>query len=421
MIEVIYKDEKKKPVGNEAYFDIPKNIRQIGEVDEHYKIYIEDYAYHYLDRMAEQVSGGKIALLLGHSNWSQGVTYLFIKSAFQLEDMEADANHIPFYEDFWMKVSKISSEKFPGQEIVGWFFTMPECTMNVTEAMYRAHLSYFAGNDKVLFLKEPLDKEETFFRYDNGKMCRQRGYYLYYERNEAMQEFMIEKNENRPMEEMGEVRDQAVREFREIISGKKKETKKEKSNGSLFMYASAAAVVLLALALGVNYLNGYEKMKTTTQTAREMAAEVMAPLPVETRTPLTNTPVVSVIPTAEPDADGKEKTVSDGKSEQNEDAMAEDKTGQNKEAKKTTERKKDSGEAAEETTENQEKNVQTPEENKTEAAAAESRSYTILPGDTLTSISKAYYGTVDMIDEICHLNNLTKNSILYPGEKIMLP
>ena len=96
MIEVIYKDEKKKPVGNESFFQIPRNIRQIGDVDDHFKIYIEDYAFHYLDRSADEISDGKIALLLGRSNWAEGVTYVFIKSAFCLTGIEVDANHIPF-------------------------------------------------------------------------------------------------------------------------------------------------------------------------------------------------------------------------------------------------------------------------------------------------------------------------------------
>ena len=44
MIEIIYKEEQKKAEGNEEFFEVPKNIRQIGEIKGHQKIYIEDYA-----------------------------------------------------------------------------------------------------------------------------------------------------------------------------------------------------------------------------------------------------------------------------------------------------------------------------------------------------------------------------------------
>ena len=48
MIEIVYEKEKQKPDGNEGYFRIPNNIRQIGEITGTQKIYIEDYAYTYL-------------------------------------------------------------------------------------------------------------------------------------------------------------------------------------------------------------------------------------------------------------------------------------------------------------------------------------------------------------------------------------
>ena len=56
MIEIVYEKEKQKPVGNEGYFRIPNNIRQIGEINEAQKIYIEDYAYTYLSRLSNDKS-----------------------------------------------------------------------------------------------------------------------------------------------------------------------------------------------------------------------------------------------------------------------------------------------------------------------------------------------------------------------------
>ena len=42
MIEVVYKEEKKEAVGNESFFQLPKNIRQIGEISASYIIYMEE-------------------------------------------------------------------------------------------------------------------------------------------------------------------------------------------------------------------------------------------------------------------------------------------------------------------------------------------------------------------------------------------
>lgn len=52
MIEVIYKDEKQEAKGNESIFSVPKNIRQIGQANDDYRIYMEDYVYTFLGREA---------------------------------------------------------------------------------------------------------------------------------------------------------------------------------------------------------------------------------------------------------------------------------------------------------------------------------------------------------------------------------
>ena len=66
MIEVIYEKEKEKAEGNQAFFRIPNNIRQIGEIQGNQKIYIEDYAYTYLCRIASEDSAkGRRQFCLG--------------------------------------------------------------------------------------------------------------------------------------------------------------------------------------------------------------------------------------------------------------------------------------------------------------------------------------------------------------------
>lgn len=394
MIEVIYKDEKKKPVGNESFFQIPRNIRQIGDVDDHFKIYIEDYAFHYLDRSADEISDGKIALLLGRSNWAEGVTYVFIKSAFCLTGIEVDANHIPFDETVFLQADEVMKQYFSQQEIVGWFFTAPEYSMEITDAMVRAHLNYFGGNDKVFFMMEPIDGEEAFFRYDNGKMCRQRGYYLYYERNDAMQEYMIEVNHNMPMEKKESVSDQAVKDFRKIISNQDKEEKKQLP---YFMYASVAAAVLLILAFGTGYLKDYQTIKE----AGENVLETVSLLPAS-ESSLSATPTPSK--TAEPMSS---ETPLPSEKEKTESVVTETPIPAAK--KETTPIPSVTPTP-----------LESPQMTET-PAAAQTRTYTIRSGDTLTSISQSVYGNADQVNAICRLNNISKETIIYPGEKILLP
>ena len=137
-----------------------------------------------------------------------------------VEDMEAASDHIDFSEKIWAKIQEDQAKYFPGQEITGWFFSRPQMYMETDELLTRIHLRYFGG-EKVLMLMEPAEKEEAFFFFENGLMVRQRGYYIYYEKNPLMQEYMIEKNKDFAPEFTENVSDEAVVSFRKIIRNKK--------------------------------------------------------------------------------------------------------------------------------------------------------------------------------------------------------
>ena len=61
-----------------------------------------------------------------------------------------------------------------------------------------------------------------------------------------------------------------------------------------------------------------------------------------------------------------------------------------------------------------------PEETQETAAGAEIE-YTIRQGDTLTRICEEYYGSLRRLQDICAANGITKDDIIYPGQKIILP
>ena len=195
MIEIVYKEEKKEARGNESFFQIPRNIRQIGEAKGNRRIYLEDYAYTFLRRQEdENRERGSAGILLGQHNWLDGAAYLFIRSAMVIGGMEVSPEHVSFTERIWEQVHETTEQYFKGQEILGWFLNLPEFSMEINEVILRAHLNHFGGNDKVLFLMEPTEKEEAFFTYDSGRLKRESGFYVYYEKNDAMQGYMIDGN-----------------------------------------------------------------------------------------------------------------------------------------------------------------------------------------------------------------------------------
>ena len=64
------------------------------------------------------------------------------------------------------------------------------------------------------------------------------------------------------------------------------------------------------------------------------------------------------------------------------------------------------------------------EEKKEEQQAAadiKTITYMIQRGDTLTSICQKRYGMISRIDEICQLNGISPEDIIYAGGKLLLP
>lgn len=413
MIEVIYEKEKEKAEGNQAFFRIPNNIRQIGEIQGNQKIYIEDYAYTYLCRIASEDSAkGRAAILLGQANWKDGKTYLFIKSAVALHDIEVSEEHFAFTKDVWKQIYEENKKFFPNQEIVGWFLSLPGCSMELHEGICKTHFNHFGGNEKVLMVMEPLEKEEAFYRYEEGKLTRQEGFYVYYEKNEPMQNFLIEQNKY-ARERSEKVADEAVKTFRKKVEEKTKGKKRDKI-APLFRMASASAAAAMLIA-GVLYLNQYEKLKKTNSIADKAKIEKKKS--------------ETVVANSSNDAETIEKSEASDTENLKEETQTETKP----ETELTTDESKQinagaEGEKQSETSKQEQQAGNTNPENSGSTSTAKTtgsdslhETYTVREGDTITSISRAYYGTTSKIKEICELNGISAEEFIFPGQKILLP
>ena len=357
-----------------------------------------------------------------------------------VEDMEAAADHIDFSEKIWAKIQENQARYFPGQEITGWFFSRPQLYMEADELLTRIHLRYFGG-EKVLMLMEPTEKEEAFFFFENGLMIRQRGYYIYYEKNPLMQEYMIEKNKVITPEITEAAADEAVVSFRRIIKNKKtgkaekteEKPQEEMERTSVFSYAATACLVLAVLAVGAGFYRNYmgltdssKKASAVTVTSDDVVQESVSVAPeitwieeeaVQEDTQVqdetmectpTAVPEVSEIPQEEPEQDSVQETAQE--------------TAQITEIPQEEEAGTDNSLQAEEQKFYQEADERKIKKTEIQTASDQvHESYMIKPGDTLYQISISHYGSTDAIAEICRLNNLTENQVIYPGQMIVLP
>ncbi|MDO5135182.1 MAG: LysM peptidoglycan-binding domain-containing protein [Eubacteriales bacterium] len=454
MIEVIYQDEKQGAKGGDGGFSIPRNIRQIGLIGGNSRIYMEDYVYTFLVRLsdaepARRGSACALAVLTGEVRWNEGTSYLFIKGALLAEGTEAAVDHIDFSPQVWEKIHEEQKESFPHQEVVGWFFSAQQLPMEASELFTKVHLRDFGG-EKVLMLMEPAEREEAFFRYENGSMVRQSGYYIYYEKNPLMQEYMLKEGQRLKQAPAEVIEDEAVKAFRKMIRnkkevGKKEEEKEERTeeagtHGSLFSYAATACMVLAVLAVGGSFYRNYQILREAKEqeaASRAVVQElVLSPsaYPQREAAEVTQIPEETPVPSVVP---AEEQTVSEGAVEESSRYYREEsdaRKAKRREALAQREEQEASSEqeALEETIDAPEpsKAGETPapeptpsQESRSAALTGESvrETYVIRPGDTLYQISVAKYGTMDQISQICLLNGLTENQTIYPGQVIVLP
>lgn len=407
MIEVIYKEETDNTKENAESVKLPNNVRQIGEIKGKKKIYMEDYVYTFLKKIARNPHGDEVAaILFGSCYWTSQGDYIFIRSALQIRELELSPEHIRFDDKVWGQVYEDSKKYFPEQEIVGWFAGFPGFNMEITEEIRKTHLDHFAGNDKVLFLMEPGEMEEAFYVYENNQLVRMPGYFIYYEKNEPMQAYMIDMSENRSIEETEHVPDRAVIDFRRTAREKKKETAesekadKAKKHPVRNRWLAGACCAAAMLAVGIPYLNQYQSAEETMETGSQNAA-VTSEAQKAVEEPLlspnvTEEPEESLTPV--PTQETTQESLNP-QANANQDAGEEAST-----PTPQTESQKEEKSGAQQTT-----------------ADMKTVTYTIQRGDTLTSICQKRYGTISRIDEICQLNGISPEDIIYAGGKLLLP
>ena len=102
---------------------LPKNFRQIGEPGAK-KIYMEDYVYTYLSKLAQPGNlYARGAILFGNTYQTTAGPCLFISGAAACQNFEFDLEESVFTEENWSEIYQIRDKFFPQMEIVGWFLS----------------------------------------------------------------------------------------------------------------------------------------------------------------------------------------------------------------------------------------------------------------------------------------------------------
>ena len=388
----------------EKEWKLPKNTRQIGEEIGEKRLYVEDYVVTYLNRLANEKDVAR-AILIGTVKEQNLYPYIFIDGAVEVEDYHMDEKQ---REEFEKKIEM----EFGIRKIMGWFLSSKEGPVIYNQEVLDTYRQYFAEENQVLLVSDPLEEELNAFFMEDEMLTEQPGYQIYYEKNLPMQNRLIEKNIGKSREKGAENKDDAIHRFRELVKLKKteKETEEEKKNGWL-SYIASGFLVMTILALGVTIIYSYDRMKQVEQSLAILSNHVDSQKEYVTDQPESAEEVISHIK----DVTEETETVS------LEDITVEEETFAgatfwNQTEQEKTEPETEAVSEKEKAAETESQDAQNTIGNVTARA-----SYTVKMGDTLAGISQMYYGTTEKVQEICSLNGITDEDPILPGQKILLP
>lgn len=490
-------------------FHLPKNIRQMGKLGDTCQIYVEDFVYTYVHRtLHEEVKENEIpaAVLLGKTYRRGSQEYIFISGAQQVDFSFAGESTVyaePFLAEeeegtertpdelsrqvdttivpdidiveqpsaavasqdrqqlFWERVYQGIKEYFSDYELLGWYFSLEGSNLEVTTSMQQFFDATQEHGSRFLYYEDKLNRMDAFFVQAQGALQRLEGYAVYYEKNPAMQEFLVAQNRHtEPLRTENDRENQepsdVAQNYRAILNKLNERPNRRKHQP--FVYVAGVAVLAVVAATGISQIGNYQNLKVLEHTLQTVSGNVQnadSKNAQDKQTEDSKNEDDQAANAQEQNADGQEtdeQNSADGQAagDQNADGQAQnqatgqnasqtadnqsaqdaDQTAQNQSDKKNSQdAQSQSGQNAGQAAQNQENTNQTQQEQGSSSQAQSSnadtqssaRYYTVKKGDSLMSISKAVYHTTQKVQDICNANQIENMDMIYEGQQLLLP
>lgn len=375
---------------------IPKNVRQIGNVSDSPKIYVEDYVDTFFTQMCEKAGEGPVgAFLVGDMQKSNGEEYVYIYGAIQMHDLKLVGNEYVVDDDTWKKAYEDCKQYFEDGEMLGWFVAHTGVPLVPEPATLKLHKKSFPKKNSVFIMKDPVEKDETYHVLKLNDLMEIGGHYTYYEKNPCMQNYMISTRKKNGVCPSETVEDRAAKDFRSLVRTREEQHYQKKSNR--LMYAVSACLVLIVIIMGVTTINNFDKMKSVQTALNSLSGESADVQEIQAQE--ANGSVTGIIDQAQQ----PQETVPTEQEGQPEQSVPVN-DGQASEVDKPAEDKvqTDAGAVGDDGTHN-------------------GGVYVVEQGDTLAIVSKKAYGDLTHVDAICKMNGLTDGNLIYIGQKLLLP
>ena len=444
----------------EKKFNLPVNVKQIGNInpDMKLKIYIEDYAYNYLKQYAKaEKYHERLAFLIGKNIKENDKDIVLISGAIKTEFLQWDQEILNFTRETWKQAYDQIEKYFSGLEIVGLMQSQPKYKnyLNENEKYVSQFKNNFNKPNQVFLLYDPIENKDIFYVLDEeGKNLKEvESYFIYYEKNDAMNEYMIENKEMKK-NHGNEITEKD--ETPEILARRKQFERVQKTNyeqkKTVTMLTSLSIILfLICFIMGAGLIQNEDRIAKLEARLKNIDGYCKN---------CNERKIKSVFFEKDDFVDDKEKNDKDKKNveqekykldegkeieDKNKNEVEFDKTDENNltdDEFKTDIKTKDENNIFDEKKNNfeidkneqdiekielennfrekadEEKEINEVKNKKTEEKL---RTYTVKDGDSLSLISQKFFGSTKMIDEILKLNDMDDADKIYAGKILKLP
>ncbi len=480
-------------------FHLPKNIRQMGKLGDTCQIYVEDFVYTYVHRtLHEEVKENEIpaAVLLGKTYRRGSQEYIFISGAQQVDfsfagestvyaesfvteseegadltqdelSRQVDTTIVPDIDIveqpsaaiasqdrqqlFWERVYQGIKEYFSDYELLGWYFSLEGSNLEVTTSMQQFFDATQEHGSRFLYYEDKLNRMDAFFVQAQGALQRLEGYAVYYEKNPAMQEFLVAQDRHtEPLRTESERQEQepsdVAQNYRAILNKLNERPSRKKHQP--FVYVAGVAVLAVVAATGISQIGNYQNLKVLEHTLQTVSGNVQNADSKNAQDKQTEDSKNADSQDANAqeqnqNAQSADNQTADGQSEstqtqtgvQNPDQASQSQTVQDKGTQEQSAQNQNNTSQSQseqkngQATQRQENASQSQTEQgntaKTETTSTDTQSsaryYTVKKGDSLMSISKAVYHTTQKVQDICNANQIENMDMIYEGQQLLLP
>ena len=166
---------------NSTPIQLPLNFLNIGEIEnDDVKVYIHQDVYKEMEKYASSDTAHELGtIMIGEYSEDMGKMHVVISDFIYAKYTDASASTLTFTHETWDYVHKEHDEKYPNKKIVGWQHTHPGYGIFLSNYDMFIQENFFNLQFQVAYVIDPVQHLRGFFQWKNGKVEKQKGFYIY--------------------------------------------------------------------------------------------------------------------------------------------------------------------------------------------------------------------------------------------------